>query len=264
MPHFLTVTNLNCRIGRKCILEDISCEVQRGEMISIVGPNGAGKSTFLRAIMGILPAGSGTVTLGGQAVAHLSRKEIARAVAYVPQVAQQLFPFTVRHFVQMARYPHLSAWAGLAAEDVAFCEDVLAQTSMTEFAERTLDTLSGGELQRVWIAGAMAQSAEMLLLDEAVSQMDYRYQNQTAALLCRLNLEQGKTVLQVTHDVNRAALESRRILAFSAGRLVFDGSPREFMTPQVLEAVYGVPLALMAVPELDFPLVVPQMGVENE
>lgn len=260
MPDFLNVTHLSCKIGRKTILADISCAVGQGEMISVVGPNGAGKSTFLRTIMAMLPASSGTVTLRGQDVARLARKEIARAVAYVPQVTQQLFPFTVRHFVQMARYPHLSAWAGLAAEDAAFCEDVLAQTSMTEFADRTLDTLSGGELQRVWIAGAVAQSAEMLLLDEAVSQMDYRFQNQTAGLLRRLNLEQGKTVLQVTHDVNRAALESRRILAFSGGRLVFDGSPREFMTPQVLEAVYGVPLALMRVPELDFPLVVPQMG----
>ncbi len=259
MEILLNVTDVSCHIGRNKILEGVSCQVQRGEMISVVGPNGAGKSTFLRTILGMLPVKSGSITLLGQPIHRLSRKEIARTVAYVPQVVQQLFPFSVRHFVQTSRFPHLSPWAGLGPEDVAFCEHVLAQTSMMEFANRTLDTLSGGELQRVWIAGAVAQSAELLLLDEAVSQMDYRFQNQTATLLASLNRDQKKTIIQVTHDVNRAALESRRILAFSAGRLVFDGPPRDFMQPDVLETVYDVRLPLVYVQELDFPLVVPRL-----
>ena len=252
---------MTCRIGKKPILEDISCKIGRGERISVVGPNGAGKSTFLRVLMGILPAEKPeSVMLDGLSVQRMTRKEIARRMAYVPQVGTQVFPFSVRHFVEMARYAHLSPWEGMPAADAAFCADVLARTGVAEFADRTLDTLSGGELQRVWIAGAVAQDTEMMLLDEAVSQMDYRFQQQVAGLLAELNRMEQKTIIQVTHDVNRAALESRRILAFSAGRLIFDGTPEAFMNEKTLEHIYGVRLTLLDVPGMAFPLVMPWTG----
>ena len=258
MMSLIELNKMSCRIGRKLILEEVSCAIGHGERIAIVGPNGAGKSTFLKVVMGMLPAEDGeNVKMAGVPVNRLARKEIAKKVAYVPQVTTQLFPFTVRHFVEMARYAHQSPWEGISAEDREFCKNVLARTGMAEFAERTLDTLSGGELQRVWIAGAVAQGTEMLLLDEALSQMDYRFQQRAADLLAELNREEKKTVVQVTHDVNRAALESGRILALAGGRLIFDGPPREMMTEDVLHRVYGVRLRLIDVPGVELPMVIP-------
>lgn len=256
----LKVERMTCGFGGKRILEEVSCEIGQGEMVSVVGPNGAGKSTFLRALLGMIPVETGSISLCGTPVQKLSRKDIARRMAYVPQVVTQVFPFTVRHFVESARYPHLSPWSGIAPEEEAFCEEILIRTGMAEFSSRTLDTLSGGELQRVWIAGAVAQSAEVMLLDEALSQMDYRFQETTAALLARLNRAEGKTIVQVTHDVNRAAIESRRILAFSAGRLIFDGPPQDFMNVDVLQNVYGVRFTMIEVPSLMFPVVMPMPG----
>ncbi|MDO4574838.1 MAG: ABC transporter ATP-binding protein [Planctomycetia bacterium] len=257
----LSVAHLSCTLSRKCILRDVSFRVERGAFAAVVGPNGAGKSTLLRSLLGLAPTSAETeIRLGGEDVTRLSRKERARRVAYVPQAVPQCFAFTVRQFVEMSRYVDVSPWAFLSGEDREICERSMRQTGVAEYAERTLDTLSGGELQRVWLAAAVAQESELLLLDESVSQMDYRFHAETLGLLRDLN-HAGTTVLLVTHDWNDVTLCANQVLVLQDGTLRFDGPPGQFLTPENLEMVYGTPLSLAEVPRR-LPLVYlnPQRG----
>lgn len=254
----LTVRELTCVRGGKTILEQIGFTIRKGDFASLVGPNGAGKSTLLKCLMGIFPVESGSIQLQGTDFFRLTARETARRVAYVPQAQSQNFPFTVQHFVEAARYAHQSPWDAASREDRQLCAQALEETGLKELANRELSTLSGGELQRVWLAGALAQNAELLLLDETTSQMDYRAREETNALLRRLNRERGRTILTVTHDLNEAARNADRILALRNGRLQFDGPTQNFLSANVLEPLYETRFWLIPAEGLRFPVILPK------
>ena len=249
-------------IEKKPILRDVSFAVTAGEYLSIVGPNGAGKTTLLKCLDRILVGGTGEITVFGRPLATYRQKELARHISYVPQADGRVFPFTVEQFVLMGRYPYLSPFTSVSREDRQAVRDALAMTHTTEFAGRMLDTLSGGERQKVYIAAALAQGAEALLLDEPTTFLDYRHQVEIRDLLARVNAS-GTTIVAVTHDVNRAALDSHRIVALHCGEIVFRGTPVELMDRDVLRRIYGTELLLVDHPGTGLPVIVPGAAAEG-
>ncbi|MCS7305570.1 MAG: ABC transporter ATP-binding protein [Thermoguttaceae bacterium] len=252
----LEVFNFSFRFGGKVILENISFQVYKNEYISIIGPNGAGKTTLLKCLLGIYPADQGEIRWFGRPLLHYRRKELARRISYVPQADGRLPPFTVEEFIVMARYPYFSPFTTIRPEDRQAAHQAMEATQLTELADRQLETLSGGERQKVFLAAALAQGAQVLLLDEPTTFLDYRHQVEVRRLLRQLNTE-GKTILAVTHDINPAALDSHRILALREGRIVACGPPVELMQPEVLRNIYGVAFVLVPHPSNAQPIVVP-------
>jgi iron complex transport system ATP-binding protein len=253
----LDVHDFSFRLGRKEILCGVSFAAIRGEYLSIVGPNGAGKTTLLKCIDRLLVGGSGRIEVFGRPLETYRQKDLARRISYVPQADGRVIPFTVRQFVLMGRYPYLSPFSSIDREGRRAADDALQMTGSAQFADRRLDTLSGGERQKVYIAAALAQGADILLLDEPTTFLDYRHQAEIRDLLSRVNRQSGATVVCVTHDLNRAVLDSDRIVALVAGQVLFAGSPLEIMKPDVLETLFHTPFVLTPHPQAAIPVIVP-------
>jgi ABC-type cobalamin/Fe3+-siderophores transport system ATPase subunit len=222
------------------VLEDVSLEVARGAIVGLLGPNGSGKTTLLRILAGVLPPQSGTVAIDGRPIAHLTRRELARRVAVVPQETHSTFDFSVIDMVLMGRYPHLGAFELEGADDQAIARDALAATGTSALEARPFATLSGGEKQRVVIASALAQASDMLLLDEPTAALDLGYQFEIAALLRRLNSERGTTMVVSTHDLNLAAAMCERVVLLKQGRVIAQGVTEETMTVANIRQLYEV------------------------
>lgn len=251
------VLGYSLELGGVRILRDVSLAVADGEFVSIIGPNGAGKTTLLRCIMRILAGGTGEIRIGGRELGSYTQRALARLVSYVPQADGRLLPFTVREFVMMGRYPHLSPFSVTASEDEEAVEHAMEMTGSSEFADRPLDTLSGGERQGALVAAALAQGARLLLLDEPATFLDPRHEAEMARLLRRVNREGGVTIVAVTHDVNAAALRSDRVVALKGGAVIFAGTGRELMTDEALELIYDKRFLMVEHPTAGMPVAVP-------
>jgi iron complex transport system ATP-binding protein len=226
--------------GAPLVLDGVSMRVERGTSVALLGPNGAGKTTLLKLLAGMLQPRSGQVTLDGRPVSGLTRREIARRLAVVPQETRTPFDFTVIEMVLMGRYPHLGAFELEGLRDLAIAREALAATGTAAFEARAFSTLSGGEKQRVVIAGALAQSAEALLLDEPTAALDLKYQFEIVGLLRRLNAERGTTVIVSTHDLNLAAALCDRVVLLRGGRIMAQGTTADVFTPENIRALYEV------------------------
>lgn len=233
----IEIENLSLSLAGQTILQDISFTVTQGDHLAIVGPNGAGKTTLLKCLIRLLH-GSGIIRLSGRKLENYSQKEMARKIAYVPQLNNQSLPFTVQEFVLMGRYPHLSPFSAIGPGDRHAVDQALGLTDTGQFINRSLDTLSAGERQKVLIAASLVQGAGILLLDEPATFLDPRHQAEIQRLLQRLNCDYGMTLLTVTHDINAAIAYSTQIIALKQGTLVFTGSPTTFANSQVLETIY--------------------------
>lgn len=256
----LLIDSLSFSIGGKPLLRDVSARIGQGETWSIIGPNGAGKSTLLKCLMRICNDWTGQVLLHGRNLAQFSQRELARQVAYVPQASSgnQSFSFTVREFVRMGRY----AWSGpFGSEhpgDNEAIENAMRHTNTACFADRTINTLSGGERQKVFIAAALAQGSNVLLLDEPTAFLDYRHQGEVAAIVRGLNREYNSTILNVTHDVNAAMLTGGHVLALRDGRVVWEGTARDLACGHTLHRIYGATFRFLDDPITGLRLVAPQ------
>jgi len=263
LPNVLEVRDFSISLGAQPVLDGVSFGVRRGEAVTIVGPNGAGKTTLLKCLAGILEGDRGEILLDGRPLAVFARKQLARRISYVPQADSQPVPFTVEQFVLMGRYPYLSPFSPVSREDHEVARRAMERTDTTRFARRRLDTLSGGERQKVYIAAALAQGGEILLLDEPTTFLDYHHQEDICGLLRRSARDAATTMVSVTHDVNRAALESDRIVALRNGRVVFVGTPEAIMRPDVLAEIYGCPFVLVDHPRARLPMIVPHGSEED-
>lgn len=227
--------------GRR-VLGPVDLTVAPGETVAIVGPNGAGKTTLVRLLTGLLPPSCGTVRWGGASAAELGHRELARRIAYVPQVRPTTVPLTVEQLVLLGRHPHLGRWQlAPSAEDRAVVERALDLAGLTPLAKRRLESLSGGERQTVYIAAALAQEAPLLVLDEPTTHLDPAHQKQVADLILRLRAEAGRTVVTATHDLPLAAHVAERVVALKSGRLAAAGPPRQVFTREVLEDLFDAP-----------------------
>ncbi len=220
------------------VLRNVSLSVRMGEFFTIVGPNGAGKTSLLRCINRINRGWRGTINVNSVSIAAFTQRELARLVAYVPQAGGRHSPFTVRETILMARYPHLTPFVSVGYRDLRFVEDALALTGTGSLADRAMHTLSGGERQKVMLAAALAQNAKILLLDEPTTFLDPSHRDVFRRVLRTINREKGITIIEVTHDLNCAALDSHRILALRNGEVAFCGSPDQFMDEDVLKDIY--------------------------
>jgi len=222
------------------VLSSVSLGVERGSIVGLLGPNGSGKTTLLRLMSGVLEPSGGTVLVDGQPVAKMSRRDLARRVAVVPQETHSTFDFTALDIAMMGRYPHLRAFELEGASDLAIARDALDATGTLALEHRPFATLSGGEKQRVVIAGALAQASHALLLDEPTASLDLGYQLAIAELLTRLNRERGTTMLVSTHDLNLAASLCSELVLIREGRLIAQGATDVVLTASNVRALYDV------------------------
>jgi len=221
-------------------LHGVSIEVPRGALVGLLGPNGCGKTTLLGLLSGVLTPAAGKVSLDGRPLSSMSRREIARRIAVVPQETHPAFEFSVMEMVLMGRHPHLGLMQLEGPDDFAAARDALAATGTAQLAGRRFTELSGGERQRVVIAGALAQSPDVLLLDEPTASLDLGYQLDVAALLVRLNRERGVTMVIATHDLNLAASVCDSLILMREGRVLAQGPADEILTPSMVRELYDV------------------------
>jgi iron complex transport system ATP-binding protein len=222
------------------VLRDVSVEIPAGARLGILGPNGSGKTTLLKLLAGVLAPTGGTVILDGAPIATLSRRDVARRIAMVPQETHPAFDYTVLELALMGRYPHLGAFEVEGAADVAIAHEALAATGTLAFAARGFSTLSGGEKQRVVIASALAQQTSVLLLDEPTASLDPGYQLEIAELLLGLHRDRGLSLVLSTHDLNLAAAVCDRLVLLLDGAIVASGPTAEVLTSERIEALYGI------------------------
>lgn len=222
------------------VVRGLSLAVPSRQIIALIGPNGSGKSTILRALSRALRPRDGAVYLNGRDIHTLSPTKLARQLAILPQGPEAPPDLTVRELVWYGRSPHLT-WLGRpTATDAEVVAWALGETKLEQLADRTVATLSGGERQRAWIALALAQTPEVLLLDEPTTYLDISHQLEVMELVHRLNRSLGLTVIMVLHDINQAARYAHRLIALQTGRLVADGPPAEILTPDLLRTVFRV------------------------
>lgn len=232
--------DVGMRYGTADVLRSVSLSLNAGEFVAIAGPNGAGKSTLISILAGLRAPSTGHCRFMGREIKSWNRRDFARRVAIILQESGANFPFTAEDVVYMGRMPHRS---GLyeTAEDRAAVQNALEQTGTVEFREREFRTLSGGEKQRVLLASALAQSPEVLLLDEPSAHLDIYHQVQLYRLLHELT-RRGLLVVTVTHDLNVALGKADRLLLMHRGEIRADGTPAEIVQPDLMRDVYSVPI----------------------
>ena len=228
------------RANAPLVVDDVSLAIAPGELVGILGPNGSGKTTLLKMLSGTLTPTAGTVQFARRPLGDWKRRDLARRIALVPQETHAPFDFTVLDIVLMGRFPHLGTFALEGPADLAIARQALASTGMSAFEERPFATLSGGEKQRVVIAGALAQSPELLLLDEPTASLDLGHQFDVQLLLSALNGASGVTMVLSTHDLNLAAALCRHLILLRGGRVIAQGPTEEVLTPANVRALYGV------------------------
>lgn len=225
--------------GGRTILGPLDLEILRGECLVVVGPNGAGKTTLLRCLTGLIPPSAGEISFEGRSFQSLSRRAIARRIAYVPQIRPARVPLTAEEVVLLGRYPHLSTLQmAPRPEDFAAVDEAFRVVAIEDLRRRPLDELSGGERQAVYIAAALAQESELLVLDEPTVHLDARHQRDLAALLLRLKETVDRTVVIATHDLNFASLLGDRLLALAAGKVLAVGRPSEILRTDLLGELF--------------------------
>jgi iron complex transport system ATP-binding protein len=222
------------------VIDGVSMEVRRGRIVGILGPNGSGKTTLLRLLSGSRQPTGGDVLLDGESLRRLPRKAAAQRIAVVPQETHLAYEYSVIEIVLMGRHPHLGLFELEGPHDVDVARQALRATGTEQLERRQFHTLSGGEKQRVVIASALAQSAEVLLLDEPTASLDLGYQLEIATLLRTLNRQQQVTIGISTHDLNLAAAICDDIVLLDQGRVLAAGTTADVLTPAHLRQLYGV------------------------
>jgi iron complex transport system ATP-binding protein len=238
------------------VIHEVSFDIRSGEILGILGPNGAGKSTIIRTLTGLLPLEKGSVLLAGRDRKNLKEKEQARILAVVPQSINTFFSYTVRQMVEMGRYPLLGPLSPLKSDDIRIIEKSMKTADVHDLSDRPVDQLSGGEMQRVLLARALAQDTPLILLDEPTSHQDLRHQIlmfNTIREQCR---HHGKGVLCILHDMNLAAEYCDRLILLHHGRIVASGTPEEIIRNDVIRPLYGQEIDVRLNPHSGAPMIV--------
>ncbi|WP_237564365.1 ABC transporter ATP-binding protein [Actinomyces sp. 432] len=239
------------------VISDLSVRVEPGAVTMIVGPNACGKSTLLRALSRVLAPDSGQVLLDGKDATDIRPKSFARRVGMLAQSSIAPTGITVHELVARGRYPYQSLLHQWSGQDDEAVTAAMERTHVTTLARRRVASLSGGQRQRVWIAMALAQRTDVLLLDEPTTYLDLAHQVDVLELCRELNTELGTTIVAVLHDLNQACRYADRIIAMRAGRILANGAPREVITPQLVEDVFGLAVHVSPDPVTGTPLVLP-------
>ncbi|MFG3106768.1 ABC transporter ATP-binding protein [Streptomyces tendae] len=253
----LTAENVTLAYDQRVIAEKLSVEIPDNSFTVIVGPNACGKSTLLRALSRMLKPSGGRVLLDGSVIQSMPAKQVARTLGLLPQSSIAPDGITVGDLVGRGRYPHQGILRQWSTEDERVVQESMAQTGISELADRYVDELSGGQRQRVWIAMALAQQTPLLLLDEPTTYLDIQHQIDVLDLCAELHEEQGRTLVAVLHDLNHAARYATHLIALRDGEIIAEGTPKDIVTADLVERVFGLRCQVIDDPETGTPLVVP-------
>jgi len=243
--------------GKKVVADNLSVAIPDGHFTAIIGPNGCGKSTLLRTLSRLMTPTQGHVYLDGEQIQRFNSKEVARRIGLLAQNATTPGDITVQELVSRGRYPHQPLFTRWRQEDDRAVQRAMEATGVADLALQSVDTLSGGQRQRAWIAMVLAQETAIMLLDEPTTWLDISYQIDVLELLSELNREQGYTLAAVLHDLNQACRYATHLIALRDGKIVAQGAPKEIVTAELIEAVYGLRCMIIDDPVAHTPLVVP-------
>ncbi|MFD5198571.1 ABC transporter ATP-binding protein [Streptomyces sp. NPDC058375] len=258
----LAARSLTLAYEDRTVVHELDLTVPDGQVTVIVGPNACGKSTTLRALGRLLKPRGGAVLLDGTELARIPTKEIARSIGLLPQTPVAPEAITVSDLVARGRQPHQSWWQQWSDADERAVTGAMSRTDVTALADRPVDELSGGQRQRVWIAMALAQDTDLLLLDEPTTYLDIAHQVEVLDLVRQLaspaaDGTRGRTVVTVLHDLNQAARYADRLVAMKEGRIVAEGAPGDVVTAELVREVFGLEAVIVPDPVTGSPLVVP-------
>ncbi|WP_449124564.1 Fe(3+) dicitrate ABC transporter ATP-binding protein FecE [Pseudomonas viridiflava] len=249
----LQAQQLDIGYGATRIVQDLSFSPPPGKVTALIGPNGCGKSTLLKAFARILTPQAGSLSLDGKAYRDLSARDLARKVAFLPQVLPIPEGVSVRQLVAYGRSPHNSLWGRLSGADQHSVEQALQRMELETLADRPLSDLSGGQRQRAWLAMILAQDAAIVLLDEPTTYLDISHQVELLDLMRALSAE-GKTVITVLHDINQACRYADHLAVMQAGRLVASGTPGDVLNAELVSRVFDVQVQIMREPVAGTPM----------
>jgi iron complex transport system ATP-binding protein len=253
----LNAQDLTLKYDQRCVVDGLSVETPEGKVTMIVGANACGKSTLLRGLSRLLKPATGTVTLDGKDIHSLPARQLARTLGLLPQHPTAPDGITVRDLVGRGRYPHQGFFRSWSENDDAAVQRALEATETLALAGRNVDELSGGQRQRVWIAMALAQETDVLLLDEPTTYLDLAHQVEVLDLVTDLNRRRGTTVAIVLHDLNLAARYADNVIAMKGGAVVAVGSPLEVVTEGLVRDVFGLESRVIPDPVSGTPLIIP-------
>ncbi|MFB7377300.1 ABC transporter ATP-binding protein [Kitasatospora purpeofusca] len=254
----LAAHGLGLRYGNRTVVDGLDLELPGNAVTAIVGPNACGKSTLLRGLVRLLDPAAGSVTLDGSDIHRMPARSLAKRMGLLPQQPVTPEAVTVEALVRLGRFPHQRMLTPWSRADQAAVEDALTRTGMDGLRDQHVDRLSGGQRQRAWIALALAQDTDLLLLDEPTTFLDLRHQLDVLDLVSDLHAQAGRTVVMVLHDLGQAARYADHLVVLEDGRLAAAGAPGDILTAELVESVFQVACQVVPDPETGTPLVVPR------
>lgn len=250
----ISTKNLNISYGNLDIVKDLNLDIPKGKITTIIGSNGCGKSTILKTIARIIQAKSGDIFVNNINIKEQSPKDLAKVMAVLPQSPQAPSGLTVEELISYGRFPHQKGFGKMKKEDEDIVTWALKSTGIEEFRERPMEALSGGQRQRAWIAMALAQQTEILILDEPTTYLDLAHQLEILKLLEELNRKQGTTIVMVIHELNNAARFADHMIGVKKGKVVCQGTAHEVMTKENLKELFNIDAEIVEDPRNNKPV----------
>ena len=250
----ISTKNLNISYGNLDIVKDLNLDIPKGKITTIIGSNGCGKSTILKTIARIIQPKSGDIFVNNINIKDQSPKGLAKAVAVLPQSPQAPSGLTVEELIAYGRFPHQKGFGKMRKEDNDIVTWALQSTGIEEFRDRPIEALSGGQRQRAWIAMALAQQTDILILDEPTTYLDLAHQLEILKLLEELNRKQGTTIVMVIHELNNAARFADHMIGVKKGKVICQGSAEEVMTKENLKELFNIDAEIVQDPRNNKPV----------
>ncbi|MDD6796231.1 MAG: ABC transporter ATP-binding protein [Clostridiaceae bacterium] len=250
----ISVKNLEVAYENNTIIKDMDLSIPKGQVSIIIGSNGCGKSTLLKTIARINKAKNGDIFINKKNIKEVKEKDIAKEVAFLPQGPVCPSGLTVRELVAFGRFPHQKMIGGLKKHDKDIIDWAIKETGLTEFADRGVENLSGGQRQRAWIAFALAQETEIIMLDEPTTYLDMSYQLEVLEVLQKLNREKKITVVIVLHELNNACRFADNIIGLKKGKIICEGKPMDVINKENLKEIYGIEASLRMSENGEYPI----------
>tara|TARA_B100000530_G_scaffold13977_1_gene10071 strand:- start:1511 stop:2335 length:825 start_codon:yes stop_codon:yes gene_type:complete len=260
----LEASKLDLAYGNNRVIDGLDLALPVGKITAIIGANGSGKSTLLRGMARILKPENGLVLLDGSDINQLSTKAVAQQLGFLPQGPVAPSGLTVHDLARRGRYPHQDLISQWTTSDQVAVDNALRLTGLEQSSETPVDQLSGGQRQRAWLAMALSQETQIMLLDEPTTYLDIAHQVEILNLLKRLNSEEGRTIVMVLHDLNQACRYADHMVAMMNGQIVAAGTPDEVVTPQLVEKVFGLTSVIIDDPVSGTPMCVPSFLLDGE
>lgn len=236
----LEINNLTCGYDGIDIVKDVSLKIERGQNISIVGPNGCGKTTMLKAIANLIDF-KGDITIQGESIKNIKRKSLAKKIALMTQSTEIFFPYTVFETVALGRYAHMEGiFPSIEDHDERIILKCIDDVGLIEYKDKLINELSGGQLQRVYLARAFAQEPDIILLDEPTNHLDLKCQIEILENINKWTTENNKTVIGVLHDLNLVQMFSKKVVMIKDGKIIAQGEPNKVLSEEKLQDVYGL------------------------